>query len=212
MATETRSTNPRPAMWHSSAEAITAKQAADTAKHVTLADVCNRTGLRQITITHAIARRGPFVGDRPVHALARPAYLVGSSGEPRWSEDQLRQYWEIEANRARTARERFGHLEVVTDDQARERGLVNLRTIHRITGYALSTLHRWTERADFPPLVAVNKARGPQPRLLREWGAVRGWLLHQHPDVDYPETVPDDAWKPVATSEHDFDDREDENL
>jgi hypothetical protein len=185
-------------MWHATATTITAEQAEDRQAYLTLAEVCERTALRQVTITQAIARRGPFAGDKPIHALSRPRYLVDSTGEPRWGSDQLRDYWTVEAGRARTVQERYGHLEVVTDEQAKERGLVGLRTINRICGRALTTLHRWSERADFPPLVAQVKTSSPQPRLLREWSAVRAYLLaNDNTGVDYPEVVPDDAWKPL---------------
>jgi hypothetical protein len=179
--------DPRPAVWHATAEEIDETEAR---KHLTLKDVCDRTALRQLTVQYAMNRTGVLSGAKPMHHIMRPAYRVNGS-EPRWSHEQVQAYFDTLTKRTESLNDKYGHLPVITEQEARDQQLVNLRAISRLSGFALTTLHRWADDTTFPALVAVVGSLGPQPALVRPWPAVREYLLTRRPDAELPETVGD---------------------
>lgn len=181
----------RPAAWHATAEEIDPEEAR---RHPTLADVCDRTGLRQLTILYAMNRTGQYTNLKPMHILARPAYRTNGS-EPRWSDEQIAKYFDLLTERTRTYNERYGHLPVVTAAEARSRQLVSLRAIKRVSGFALTTLHRWADDTAFPPATARTASRGPVPQLLRPWSDVRRYLMDKRSDAVLPTVLTADAYR-----------------
>lgn len=179
----------RPAAWHETATEIDGEP--DPRKHLTLGEVCSRTGLRDVTIKFAMNRKGRFK-NAALREIARPAY--SKNGEPRWDPKQVADYFNAINERSRTIEERFGHLPVVSAADARRRQLLTLREVHRASGFALTTLHRWTSYEGFPEPVAVQTSKGPQPLVLRRWHDVRAFLLTQRPDADLPTKVADDVY------------------
>lgn len=182
----------RTAAWHATATEITDPE--EARKHLTITEVCARTGLRQLTVIYAMNRTGDFTGRKPLHIIARPAYRFNGS-EPRWSNQQLAEYFDVLTERTRTFNEKYGHLAVVSPTDARSRQLVSLRAICRASGFALTTLHRWADDETFPAPVARIPSEGPVPQLLRSWPDVREYLSKKRSDTDLPTVLDDSVFR-----------------
>jgi ribosomal protein L44E len=188
----TEPTAARTAAWHENATELHSEE--EAAKHLTIGQVTDRTGLRQLTLLYAINRRNNPRAKATLRPLARPAYRFGN--EPRWSKAQLDEYFANVERRARTFNEKYGDLPKVTAEQARTDQLVSLRALCRTSGRAVTTMQRWSQLEGFPEPAALLESNGPLPHLLRSWPQVRTWLLANRADItDLPERVPEEAWR-----------------
>jgi predicted DNA-binding transcriptional regulator AlpA len=177
----------RSAEWYDQATEITAAQAR---KHLPMSEVCERTGLKQVTLQYVINRTGTLRADNPKSHLVRPRYRHGYT--PFWDAAQVDAYHEAFAEQVQRRESRWEGLPVVTEEQAKRDKLLTLRGIQRATGYALTSLHRWSNQDGFPRPTARSESSGPNPHLLRDWHAVRDWLRHRNPDREIPDEPPAD--------------------
>jgi hypothetical protein len=185
-------TSARTAEWRRHATELHSEE--EAAKHLTIGQVCDRTGLRQLTLLYAINRTENPRAKAALRPLVRPRYTWGN--EPRWDKSQLDEYFANIAERSRTFTEKWGHLPTVTAEAAREQQLVSLRTLARAAGRAVTTMQRWSQLDGFPEPAALLESAGPLPHLLRSWSDVRAWLLANRSDIgDVPERIPEEAWR-----------------
>lgn len=177
----------RVAEWHEQAKEI---DAAEAAKHLSISAVCDRAGLRAATLQYAMNRTGTLRADNPKAHLVRPAYRVGDT--PYWDQAQVDAYHRAFREQVQKRKSRWESLPIYSAEEAARRKLLTLRALQRATGYALTTLHRWSGHDTFPEPVARGESSGPNPHLLRDWVAVRDWLRRRNPDREIPDDPPID--------------------
>lgn len=143
------------------------------ATYLPVGKVSDQTGLSTETILDSLTREPITNETNPRGALCNPAARVGRL--PLWHPDQVAEY---KRRKAVADAEPTPAWPTVSDDEAREQGLVDIVTAAERFGVHEQTLRK-AQRTDatYPATVAVrarNGRPGP-PEHLRRWEDVRAW-------------------------------------
>jgi hypothetical protein len=145
----------------------------EAAKHLTVGQLADATGLSQRTIEDSLTREKITAEDNPRGAIDRPKFMIG--GMPLWSQAQVADY----AMRKARQEQRLAELPLVSPEAAQMRGLISTSEVAKMIGRHDQTVRRWEANfGDYPPAVA-RRSRNKRPGVpehVRELEKILDWL------------------------------------
>lgn len=161
------------ARWAESA--IPLKSFEEAAKHLTVGQVSDRTGLSQNTLEDSLTREQITNARNPRRVLCRPRYRFGSM--PLWTEEQVQEYLDL-ARKVEEERQRVEQLPLYSPAEAQERNLVTTKEIAERFGWHGQTPRRYQrDQEGYPAAVGRLRRIGEPgiPDFLRSWPEMQAW-------------------------------------